>query len=122
MLQVDLEFIFPIFLYSQRLGFGLLNRADIPAMPLHSPDALVEDAHLEATGLFSFVEHPSEGRLRQMTFPSTWSITQPQCSRHVPRVGEHSVEVLREIGYSDDRIDALIRSGGTATTPGAPPS
>jgi crotonobetainyl-CoA:carnitine CoA-transferase CaiB-like acyl-CoA transferase len=100
----------------------LFNGADIPAMPLHSPDALVEDAHLEATGFFSFVDHPSEGRLRQMAFPSTWSVTQPHCSRPVPRLGEHSVEVLREIGYSEDRIDALIQSGATATTPGASPA
>jgi len=93
----------------------LLNRADIPAMPLNSPDALVADAHLEATGFFTFVEHPSEGRLRQIAFPSTWSATQPQCSRPVPRLGEHSVEVLREIGYSEERIDALLRSGATAS-------
>jgi crotonobetainyl-CoA:carnitine CoA-transferase CaiB-like acyl-CoA transferase len=50
-----------------------------------------------------------------MAFPSTWSATQPQCSRPVPRLGEHSAEVLREIGYSEERIDALMRSGATAT-------
>jgi len=99
---------------------GLFDRADIPAMPLHSPDALVADPHLEATGFFSFVDHPSEGRLRQMAYPSAWSVTQPQGSRPVPRLGEHSAEVLREIGYSEERIAALVRSGATATTPGAP--
>ena len=53
-----------------------------------------------------------------MAYPSTWSDTQPAATRHVPRLGEHSAEVLREIGYSDDRIRSLIESGVTATAPG----
>jgi len=96
----------------------LFNRADIPAMPLHNPDSLVADPHLQATGFFSFADHPSEGRLRQMAYPSTWSESQPGGTRHVPRLGEHSVEVLREIGYSDERIAALIGLGVTATSGG----
>lgn len=92
----------------------LFNKADIPAMPLNTLESLMADEHLAATGFFSFEEHPSEGRLRQMAYPSTWSVTQPGGTRPVPRTGEHSAEVLREIGYSDERIDALIRSGATA--------
>ena len=96
----------------------LFDRADIPAMLLHSPDSLVADPHLAATGFFSFVDHPSEGRLRQMAYPSAWSESQPAATRHVPRLGEHSVEVLRGIGYADERIAALIESGATAAPPG----
>jgi crotonobetainyl-CoA:carnitine CoA-transferase CaiB-like acyl-CoA transferase len=93
----------------------LFDQADIPAMPLHDLDALVQDPHLQATGFFSFADHPSEGRLREMAYPSAWSGSQPQGSRHAPRLGEHSIEVLREIGYSDERIAALVDSGATAT-------
>ena len=100
----------------------LLNRADIPAMPLNSLESLLADEHLSATGFFSFADHPSEGRLREMAFPSTWSVTQPQGTRPVPRHGEHSLEVLREIGYNDERIEALIRSGVTATASAAGPA
>jgi len=100
----------------------LLEQADIPAMPLHSLESLLEDAHLRATSFFSFAEHPSEGRLRQMAYPSTWSATQPRPERPVPRLGEHGAEVLREIGYSDERIDALVRSGATAAPPAGPAS
>lgn len=96
----------------------LFDRADVPAMLLHNPDSLVADPHLAATGFFSFAEHPSEGRLRQMAYPSTWSESQPGATRHVPRLGEHSTQVLREIGYDDARIAALIESGVTATLPG----
>ena len=93
----------------------LFSKADVPAMPLHTPDSLLADPHLEATGFFSFGEHPSEGRLRQMAYPSTWSDSQPAQTRHAPRLGEHSLEVLRDIGYSDERIEALIAGGVTAS-------
>ena len=92
----------------------LFIAADIPAMPMHSLDSLVDDAHLLATGFFTHADHPSEGRLREMAYPSTWSATQPQASRHAPRLGEHSIEVLREIGYTDERIAALVEAGVTA--------
>ena len=97
---------------------ALFERADVPAMPLNSPDALFADPHLQASGFFSVFDHPSEGSLRQMAYPSTWSDTQPGPTRHVPRLGEHSAEVLRELGYGADRIAALIESGATVQAPG----
>ncbi len=94
---------------------ALFGEADVPAMPLHTPDSLLADPHLAAAGFFSFDEHPSEGRLRQMAYPSAWSASQPGASRHAPRLGEHSLEVLREIGYSDERISSLVARGVTAS-------
>jgi crotonobetainyl-CoA:carnitine CoA-transferase CaiB-like acyl-CoA transferase len=98
---------------------GLLQQADIPAMPLHNLESLLQDPHLAATGFFSVQDHPSEGRLRQMAVPSSWSATQPRATRPVPRLGEHSAAVLREYGYSDDEIEALKRAGVTSTPPPA---
>ena len=76
-------------------------------------ESLITDEQLAATGFFSVEEHPTEGRLRQMAYPSTWSVTQPGATRPVPRAGEHSIEVLRELGYSKERIETLIHSGAT---------
>ena len=92
----------------------LLDRADVPAMPLHSLESLLQDEHLAASHFFSWVDHPSEGRLRQMAYPSSWSRSQPACSRPVPRLGEHSAEVLREIGYDEVRIAGMLAAGTTA--------
>ena len=50
-----------------------------------------------------------------MATPSAWSQTPPRALRPAPRLGEHSVEILREAGYADIDIDAMIASGVTRT-------
>ncbi len=94
---------------------ALFEAADIPAMPLHSPESLLTDEHLEAVGFFKTVEHPSEGTIRDMSVPAIWSETQPAPDRLAPRLGEHSEQVLREIGFDDERIANMITSGVTST-------
>ena len=87
---------------------AVLTEADIPVMPLHSLESLLADEHLNATGFFTTVDHPSEGRLRSMAVPSRWSESPPGEPRPAPRLGEHSEEVLRAAGYSSAEIDALV--------------
>lgn len=91
----------------------VLTAADIPVMPLNSLEDLLADAHLNETGFFSLVEHPSEGTLRSMAVPSQWSESIPDAPRPAPRLGEHSAEVLREAGYVDTEINAMITAGIT---------
>lgn len=95
-----------------------LEQADIPCMPMHTPDSLLQDPHLRAVDFFSQVEHPSEGSLLSMAVPSTWSHSQPGPARPAPRLGEHTAEVLRELGYDQTTITALTQ-GRTATTAAA---
>jgi crotonobetainyl-CoA:carnitine CoA-transferase CaiB-like acyl-CoA transferase len=90
------------------------DEADIPATPMHTPESLIADPHLTATGFFTFSEHPTEGRIREMASPSSWSETQPAATRPVPLLGEHSAEILGEIGYDDGQIAAMMQSGATA--------
>jgi crotonobetainyl-CoA:carnitine CoA-transferase CaiB-like acyl-CoA transferase len=91
----------------------LLELADIPTMPLHSLETIFDDPHLNAIEFFKWKEHPTEGRIRVVDVPTTWTESQPAQSRHAPRLGEHSIEVLRELGYSDQKIADMVSQGVT---------
>jgi crotonobetainyl-CoA:carnitine CoA-transferase CaiB-like acyl-CoA transferase len=97
-----------------------LKEADIPVAPLNSVEDVLADPHLAESGFFVTTEHPTEGRLRMMASPGTWSRTQPGPLRPAPRLGEHSVEILREAGYGDTEIKAMIAGGVTRTPAPAP--
>jgi crotonobetainyl-CoA:carnitine CoA-transferase CaiB-like acyl-CoA transferase len=91
---------------------AMLERADIPVQRMNTLKDIVEDPHLAAIGYFRPVEHPSEGKIKSMAVPSEWSESQPEYRRHAPRLGEHTREVLREAGYDESALEALLKSGG----------
>ena len=91
----------------------IFDRNDVPAMPYHTLDSLLDDPHLADAGFFQWIEHPTEGRVRQMRLPNKLSSGARSDFLPAPKVGQHSVEVLREVGYSDAEIDALIAAGAT---------
>ena len=76
---------------------------------MNTIDDILADPHLAAIGYFSVREHPSEGRIRTLAVPSEWSESQPEYRRHAPRLGEHTREVLGEVGYPSERIDSCWR-------------
>jgi crotonobetainyl-CoA:carnitine CoA-transferase CaiB-like acyl-CoA transferase len=89
----------------------LLDEADIPHQPMNSPADILADPHLRATGFVAEEHHPTEGRLRVLGTPTTWSGTPPGKPVPAPRLGEHTVEVLREAGCSAAEIERLLASG-----------
>ena len=89
------------------------DAANIPSMPVNQPDDLVEDPHLAATGFWRTVEHPDLGTLRFPNVPAQFSKTPGSIRRTPPGLGEHSVEVLTEIGYERDEVETLIAGGVT---------
>lgn len=88
-------------------------KADIPATRLHTLESLADDPHLKAVSFFEWHEHPSEGRVRMTRPPSRWSETPPTIRRPPPRIGEHSREILNELGYSAEDIRRLAAESVT---------
>jgi crotonobetainyl-CoA:carnitine CoA-transferase CaiB-like acyl-CoA transferase len=92
---------------------ALMTKADIPVMPMHDLESILDDPHLVATGYFPIVEHPTEGPIRSMKVSAAWSETPAETVRLAPRLNEHGEEILREAGFSRDEIANLVRDGVT---------
>jgi crotonobetainyl-CoA:carnitine CoA-transferase CaiB-like acyl-CoA transferase len=98
----------------------LLERVDVPSAALHDLDSLLEDPQLAASGLIIREQHPTEGVLRALDVPTRWSRTQPKVGAPAPMLGQHSAEILRELGYSNEQIDSMCRGGITVVGAGTP--
>lgn len=89
------------------------DRLDVPAMSYNTLDSLLEDPHLKDVGFFDLKDHPTEGRTRSMRLPNQWSCGVRREWSPAPKLGQHSVEILREAGYDDAAIDSMIAAGAT---------
>jgi crotonobetainyl-CoA:carnitine CoA-transferase CaiB-like acyl-CoA transferase len=91
----------------------IFDRCDVPAMPYHTLDTLMQDPHLEEVGLFQTVDHPTEGPIVSMALPNKLSSGARKDFSPAPKLGQHSVDILRELGYDTREIDALLASKAT---------
>ena len=85
------------------------------AGPVYSYQDLVDDPQIAHNGTFIEYDHPTEGHIKTPGFPYRFSATPPRVDRGAPLVGEHSREVLAELGLTPERISALIESGAVAS-------
>jgi len=92
---------------------AIFDRHDVPAMPYHTLDSLLEDPHLTDIGFFELKDHPTEGKTRNMRLPNKWSCGTRREWHPAPKLGQHSVEILREAGYTQSEIDELLAGGVT---------
>jgi crotonobetainyl-CoA:carnitine CoA-transferase CaiB-like acyl-CoA transferase len=89
----------------------LLHQADVCAGPVLALDEVVRDPQLVQRGLFTEVEHPKLGPVRQVAFPVQMSGTPARVATAAPELGEHTDEVLHGLGYDAATIAALRRDG-----------
>ncbi len=90
-----------------------LEEIDIPFAPVNTVDDLLNDPHLEAVGFFAEYDHPTEGRLRRVTSPAKFSKSVPGFQFGAPHLGEHSLEILKELEFSEEKIQQLLNDGAT---------
>jgi crotonobetainyl-CoA:carnitine CoA-transferase CaiB-like acyl-CoA transferase len=84
-----------------------LDRARVPFAPLRRPDQLVDDPHLNAAGQFVDTPMPGRGTAKLPKLPVRSTAFELGLRRPAPGLGEHTREVLEELGLSKDDIDAL---------------
>ena len=84
-----------------------LERARVPFAPLRRPDQLVDDPHLNAAKQFVETPFPGRGMGKLPKLPVKSTAFELGLRRPAPRLGEHTREVLEELGLSHEEIDAL---------------
>ena len=95
----------------------LFDKLDVPAARYNSIDDLLTDPHLGDVGFFKTEEHPSEGRLKRTKLANTFSGGARENETHAPLTGEHTRDILREVGYSPPEIDAMLATGAILEPP-----
>jgi crotonobetainyl-CoA:carnitine CoA-transferase CaiB-like acyl-CoA transferase len=88
-----------------------LTRADVPCGPVLTRSQMIRHPHIQAMEIVEEYEHPKAGRLRQSRAAARFSATPASIRRGAPELGEHTHEVLGEIGYSAGEIADLRAAG-----------
>jgi crotonobetainyl-CoA:carnitine CoA-transferase CaiB-like acyl-CoA transferase len=86
--------------------------AGVPTGPIRTvAEVLDEDPHVRAREMVVEVEHPTIGRMKTLGLPIKLSDTPGGVTRAAPLLGQHTEEVLRELGYADAEIARLREIG-----------
>ncbi len=89
-----------------------LRPADIPCGKANNIDELFTDPYLVETGYFEAYEHPVEGDVIIPAIPARFSKSPPNVHRPWPKLGEHTREILAELGYSEAEVVAIAGTDG----------
>ena len=89
----------------------LLQAADCICAPVAQYEELVQDPQLRANEYIVEIDHPTQGRMLVVGAPWRFSETPAEIAPAAPELGQHSEEVLQELGYSWEQI-AEIREAG----------
>jgi CoA:oxalate CoA-transferase len=92
---------------SARDWVARLEAGGIAAGPIYEFDEVFEDPQVRHLGLVAEVEQPGAGKVKMLTFPGRASATPPRIDRPAPLLGQHTAEVLGELGLSREEIDRL---------------
>lgn len=86
----------------------ILDEAGVPCAPVLTRREMIDHPQVVASGIVVEHDHPHAGPLRQARPAARFEGTPTQIRNGAPLLGEHTYDILREIGYEDDAIDAMV--------------
>ena len=94
-----------------------LDAEGVPCAPVLMRDEVIAHEQVVANEIVEEYDHPIAGRIRQPRPAAQFDSTPSMIRRHAPSLGEHTVELLTEIGYGQDAIDAMAEAGAIGVLP-----
>ena len=88
---------------------AVFERNGLPFAPITRPEQLFSDAHLNQTGGLAPINLPDGRAVQTVLLPLTLDDERPGVRLNPPRLGEHSAELLRELGYDAAQIESMSR-------------
>jgi crotonobetainyl-CoA:carnitine CoA-transferase CaiB-like acyl-CoA transferase len=86
---------------------AILRELDAVCAPVNAPENLCDDPQIRGSGIIWQGEHPAAGTYRQPIHPIQFEQTPAEIRRHAPMLGEHTDEVLHELGFGTNEIERL---------------
>ena len=84
-----------------------MERHDVPVAPVLERDEVFGHPQITANEMLASQEHPVAGRVEMFNIPVRLSDTPGRLVRPAPLLGQHTEEVLAELGYDSARIQQL---------------
>ena len=85
-----------------------LEQQDVPCAPVLTRKEMIRHPQIEANQILMTYQHPQAGQLRQARQPAVFSSTPISDPRPAPHLGQHTHEMLRDAGYTNEEINKLV--------------
>ena len=80
----------------------------MPCAPILRRGEIIHNEQVVARGIIAAFDEPTVGRVRQPKPAARFAVNEAAIGGPAPRFGEHSRDVLRELGYDDNAIDKMV--------------